>query len=339
MIITNLRSSSINTFKSCPMAWFLEYNLGWDSGANKAAVKGTVVHKVLELLALLKKADQDGKISIQTQTTPARLHVKNYLTTNRLIDKLTGSIYNSYRDKYDLNWTAQDKKDCVNWVNKILGGEFDPRHHNIIDAEYFFDIEIVESWSVYKYELPNENILKGFLHILGTIDLIIKTKTGIEVIDWKTGQRKDWNKDTNEKKTIDDIRNDIQPRMYHYVLSKKFPDQQIIVTMVYINDGGEFSVYFDKKDLSKTKKLIQHYFKTIQGAIPICHKSWKCNKFCNFGKTGFDNTSVIPLFSNDKMFTKCEQMEYVLQHKTVNQALTHMCNGSLEENLNAYRQG
>ena len=101
MLITNVRSSSINTFKSCPMAWFLEYNLGWDSGAGKAAVKGTIVHHVLELLALVKKADQEGKSSIETGIKPARLHVRNYLNTDRLIDKLTASVYRHHVKRYD----------------------------------------------------------------------------------------------------------------------------------------------------------------------------------------------------------------------------------------------
>lgn len=340
MIVTSLRSSSINEFKSCPMSWFCQYNLGWSGGTNMAAIKGTIVHNVLETLALLKKADQEGKKHIKLSNDI--LHTKDYLQTNKSLDKLTKKIYKLHTKKYDLAWTTKDEKDCITWVRKTLdswSGEFDPRYRNIIDAEPFFDIEIIKPWSAYKYELPNGEILQGFLKLRGTIDLVTQldnNKKNLEVIDYKSGKRKDWN--TGQIKTIDDIKNDIQPRMYHYVLSKQYPDLPIMVTMLYINDGGPFSVYYNDDDIDKTENLLQNHFKQIQEATPTCHKSWKCNRFCTYGMTTFQGTSIIPI-CHDRMFTKCEQMEYTLKYKSVNQVLTHMSNGNLQDNLNVYNRG
>lgn len=336
MIVTNLRSSSINTFKSCPMSYFFEYVLGWDSGVHKATIKGSIVHKVLELLAIIKKADQDGKSSIRTDLKPATLYVKNYLTTDRLIDKLTSSVYKTHTQKYALDWKPADKKDCIKWVNKVLGSEFDPRKHNIIDAEGFFDIEIVEPWAAYNYTLPDGNKLRAFLKLKGTIDVVTQVYDAVEIIDYKTGKRKDWVKGT--QKSISDIKDDIQPRMYHYVISKKYPNKQVIVTMFYVNDGGAFSVYYNKNDLDKTKQLIQHYFKSIQQASPICSKSWRCSKFCEYGKTTFEDTKVAPIIHN-RILTKCEQLQYILQHKTEEDIMTNMCYGNLLNNLDRYHQG
>ena len=343
MIVTNLRSSSITTFKGCPMAWFLEYNLGWDGGSNKAAIKGTVVHAVLELLACIKKADQEGQKTITTDMGISRLKVKDYLSTTRLLDKLTCRLYDIHTKKYpQLKWKDVDQKDCIKWVCKTLdgwGGQFDPRSRNIIEPEMFFDIEIVKPWSAYKYTLPDGTKLQGFFSIKGTIDVVTELdKNTIEVVDYKSGRyRKDWN--TGEEKTIEYIRNEIQPRMYHYVLGQKYPDKQVMVTMLYINAGGPFSVYYDHSDIAKTEKIIKKYYQEIKKAKPHCVKTWKCSKMCEYGKTDFSDTLVTPLIRDDRYLTKCAQMEYVLQHKTVEDAMKHMCCGELTKNLDRYNQG
>ena len=341
MIITNLRSSSISTFKGCPMAWFFQYNLGWEDSTNKAAVKGTIVHAVLELLALLKKAHQDGKKSITTDMGIKRLNVKDYLDTDNSLDRLTSKLYNLNRKKYgDLAWKDQDEKDCVKWVYKTLDsweGKFDPRTRNIIQAEDFFDIEIMQPWSTYNYELSDGTILNGFFSIKGTIDLVTwADKNIIEIIDYKTGKRKDSN--TGDIKEIKDIKEDIQPRMYHYVLSQQYPDAQIIVTMLYINDGGPYTVYYDKSDIAKTEKIIKNYYQTIKAASPTCNKSWKCNRFCSFGMSTFEGTKILPL-NHGWPLTQFDQLSYVLNYETEEQVLANMSNKNLGEVLNAYVQG
>ena len=44
----------------CEQQYFIEYVLGIRSPSNKKADKGTIVHKVLEILACIKQAQQDG---------------------------------------------------------------------------------------------------------------------------------------------------------------------------------------------------------------------------------------------------------------------------------------
>ena len=337
MIVTNLRSSSINTFRSCPMAWFLEYNLGWDSGVNKAAIKGTIVHNVLELLALLKKADQEGKTYIKSSNS--QLHTKDYLQTNKSLDKLTKKIYKLHTKKYDLNWVDQDQKDCIKWVRKTLvswDGKFDPRERNIIEPEMFFDIEIIKPWSAYKYELSNGKILQGFLKLRGTIDLICNMDNTIEILDWKTGKFLDWA--TSTPKTTESLKDDIQVRMYHYIVSKLYPNHQIIITMVYINNVGPISIYLNDDDISKTEKILKNHFQTMRDSSPICKKSWKCGRFCEYNKSDFSNTTVTPI-KHDKILSKCEQISYILQYRDEQQVITNMTNGNIFNNLEKYNQG
>jgi hypothetical protein len=340
MIITNMRSSSVSTFKSCPMEWFFQYNLGWDGGSNKAMVKGTIVHAVLELLACIKQAEQNGKKSISTDMGISRLKVVDYLKTEKNLDKLTGRLYDIHVEKYSqLNWLDADKKDCVKWVRKTLvdwSGKFDPRIRDIIEPELFFDIEIVRPWSAYKYELPSGEILQGFLNVRGTVDLITSVDDHIEVIDWKTGKFWDWS--TSKPKTAEGLKDDMQVRMYHYVLSQLYPDKQIIITMVYLNNAGPISVYLDDADIIKTETLIKNYFQTIRDSTPTCNKSWKCTKFCEFGKNTFEGTKITPLKSG-RLMTMCEQLQYVLQHRDERQVLTNMVNGDICENLGKYNQG
>ena len=58
--IVYFRSSSFNSHRMCPMQYYHEYTLGWRGNSGKKADKGTIVHKVLELSALCKKALQEG---------------------------------------------------------------------------------------------------------------------------------------------------------------------------------------------------------------------------------------------------------------------------------------
>ena len=54
MIITYLRSSSYGTHSMCPQQYMMEYILGIRSPSNQKADKGTIVHKVMEILAYIK---------------------------------------------------------------------------------------------------------------------------------------------------------------------------------------------------------------------------------------------------------------------------------------------
>ena len=60
MIVTYIRSSSYNNYDFCQMQYFLTYVLGWGSDSGKKAEMGTMAHKVMEVLAGLKKFQQDN---------------------------------------------------------------------------------------------------------------------------------------------------------------------------------------------------------------------------------------------------------------------------------------
>ena len=319
MIITYFRSSSYNTHSMCEQQYFGEYVLGWRGPSGQKADKGTIVHKVLEILAVIQKAKQDNKTTVVDDI------VGDILIDQYNLDVLIDKVYAHYSSVADHHkWSAKDLKDCREWVNKAISfnkGMFDPRNRFILCPEQHFDFEITKPWSKYSYKTADGTI-SGNLALKGTIDLItcVNDKT-IEIIDWKTGKRLDWA--TGQEKTQEKLEKDPQLRIYHYAISKLYPDiDHIIFSIYFINDGGPFSICFDKSDLIETEDMLRKKVEHIKkNTKPKLNKSWMCNKLCYFGKTTFENTSVLPILEyrdgqiveKGKFMTKCEQIRHDLE--------------------------
>lgn len=318
MIVTYFRSSSYNTHSLCEQQYFLEYVLGWRGVSGLKASKGTVVHKILEVLAIIKQSQQNN-INIVTDDIVGTISTESYS-----LDSIIQKVYDHYSKAEAFHkWTPKDNKDCKIWVYKAIefnNGMFDPRNRNILCPEQHFDIEIKRPWSSYSYDTP-EGKLEGNLAIKGTIDLITQVSDNtIEIIDWKTGKRLDWA--TGQEKTLEKLQNDPQLRIYHYAISHLYPHiDHIIFSIYFINDGGPFSICFDKSDLSKTEDMLRQKFDIVKNSKrPKLHKSWMCSKLCHFGKTTFAETSIDPVVEYregrkchaDGNMTKCEQVKHDL---------------------------
>lgn len=316
MIIAYLRSSSYNTHSMCEMQYFLEYVLGNRSPSGKKADKGTICHKVLEILAYIKLAQQNNELSLNDD-------IVGFIDINKYsLDTLIEKTYKHYTSQFTHhNWTHIDYKDCHNWIHKGLSynnGMFDPRKHLIVQPEQHFDIEIKKPWSSYSYDTA-EGIISGNLAIKGTIDLITKVNDNtLEIMDYKTGKRLDWA--TGEEKTPEKLQTDPQLRIYHYAIQHLYPDiDHVIVSINFINDGGTFSVCFDKSDLYHTEMMLKKKFETIKNTqIPRLNKTWKCTKLCHFGKSTYENTNITPIIEYrenqitpyGQYMTKCEQVHH-----------------------------
>jgi hypothetical protein len=307
----------------CPQQYFIEYVLGIRSPSNKKADKGTIVHKVLEILACIKLAEQNSETKIVDDVVGS-INIKKY-NVNTLIEK----VYNYYTSQFTHHeWELKDYKDCHSWVHKALdynGGMFDPRNRNILQPEQHFDIEIKRKWAKFKYDYQGQT-LEGNLAIKGTIDLITKVDDNtIEIIDWKTGRRLDWA--TGEEKTPEKLQKDPQLKIYHYAVSQLYPDiKHVMITINFINDGGPFTICYDDSDLISTENMLKEKFEIIkQTQIPQLNKSWKCTKLCHFGKTTFDSTHIHPISEYrdnqltpvDRLMTKCEQIKHDIEIKGI----------------------
>lgn len=306
----------------CPQQYFFEYVLGWKSPSNKKADKGTIVHKVLEILAEMKYGiqlnneyyDDDiyGKINLKTQS----------MFDDKFILDLIEKVYTYYSTHNNHHtWEDKDKKECIKWVQKALTYNdrmFDPRYRDIVKSEQHFDIVIDKPWAKYSYK-TDTGIIEGNLAIKGTIDLITQVSDDtLEIIDWKTGRRLDWS--TGEEKTQIKLEKDPQLMIYFYAASRLYPNiKNIIISINFINDGGAFSICYQDKDIYEAEQMIRKKFEEIkQTKKPQLNKSWKCGKLCMFGKTTFQNTNIDPLLeyrdnqitSKNNYMTKCEQVKH-----------------------------
>ena len=230
------------------------------------------MHKVLEILAFIKQGQQNSLTSIQDDIV-GHISIDKYS-----VDDLLDTVYNFYASASSHHvWKDKDRLDCRKWVEKTItfnNGMFDPRNRDIVCPEQHFDFVIEKPWAKYSYDTP-EGKLEGNLALKGTIDLITRIDDNVfEVIDYKTGRRVDWA--TGKEKTLEKLENDPQLRIYHYAIQHLYPEiDNIMVTIDYMNDGGPFSICFEKSDLIKTEDMIRNKFERIRPAQhPSLRKSW-----------------------------------------------------------------
>lgn len=312
MLITYFRSSSFNQFNLCQQSYFLDYVLGIPAPANKRAELGTIVHKVLECLALSKLAQQNGYKSFADEHFG---RIKHDLDSDDFVWKLLDKSFEHYThpDNTIHGFTAGDYKECRDKIQIVLDTQyFDPRKRIIVAAEPHFDFAIEEDWA--RYEYPNG--MKGHLHIKGTIDLVTEVdKSTWEVIDWKTGQRKDWG--TGQVKDFYKLCVDPQLRMYHLALHHMYPEiEQFVVSIFWIGNGGPFTLAYGPKDLIQTKEMLRNQFKKIQQTTRPRLKSasgqhWFCQRVCHYGKNTHPSCT-----SGDSIcqFIKKQTIKYGMQH-------------------------
>jgi hypothetical protein len=287
------------------MQYWLTYGLNQKpDGGNRWTVpkpqwkadQGNVVHKALELLARKKLALQNGEPTFREDEI-ARSWDTAAFTEEEAFEEAWG-YYTEVRCPH-WPWSAAEHKKCKGWMYDTLdfnGGMWNPLNRHVLDPEKYFDITFDEPWARYAYSLPDGRKFEGQLAIKGTIDLVTREDADtLTYVDWKTGMRKDWA--SGKIKDWKKLRDDPQLRMYHYALAKLYPEyKHIIMTIVYAQDGGAFSLDFGPADLPKTERMLRERFETIKGCErpprirhdPV-HK-WKCDRLCAFGMSNWEGT-------------------------------------------------
>jgi len=340
--ITYIRSSSYGSHEMCEMKYFGEYALGHKGLSNRAADKGTIVHKVMEILAEWKHCHQRGETYFNDDILGQCFISENLdddLTIDGetyCLDDIIEEVYNYYTTAFDHHiWGAVEFKDCVNWCYKAIedcNGQYNPFNQNIVKAEQHFDFEMKGDWADYEYLLDGE-VVKGKLRIKGTVDLVTKIDDNThEMVDYKTGARKNWA--TDEEYTYENLPHNFQLRLYHYAHMILYPEiENVLMTIYYINTGGPYTIPFSRSDIPETIDMIREKFEYIKStSIPKPNYTWKCKKFCQFGKNTFEGTNVKPLKagSNAKWakpgetMCQCEQMLFTLQNRPMDVILNNM---------------
>lgn len=288
MFTIYLRSSSISTWKQCPLKYFISYVLGIRLPANEAANRGTIVHASAERLSRKKMMLQAGTTSYFDDDLN-----REVLLSEINLDWAVNTAFEYYTVTKPLQQKPFKKdafQDVHSQVERILNDPiYSPMVNHIIDVEKFFDIELKEDWAKYDFTVQGKRF-EGHLKLRGTMDCIMKTNnTHFTYFDIKSGRtRWDWAK--QKEKTYDEFRNDVQLRLYHYILNILYPEVDYwTLTLYYSKVGEATAILFTKEDLPYTLKAIRRVFediistkivKWIKNDSSLNHQ---CN-FCEFAK-------------------------------------------------------
>lgn len=277
MNINYLRASGIKTYKDCPFKFFLEHVLGLHSPAGKAALMGTIVHHVLELVA---KASRNG--------------YKTFEDKYRNVETCLHICWEKYtKENPQHEYDPKDLKFCREQVKLVLDSDLNPLKRKVIRTEQQFEIVLKKDAFAYDYvNYLSGKIEVGNMKMRGTIDLITELDSDtIEIIDWKTGRRSNWN--TGEPMEMEDFYKDIQLRFYDIARTEIFKKYKYcLLTVVFIRDGGPYTVTFDAsdrvesfKELEKTynKILYDKNINRLKDDSSRYKESWKCKYVCHFG--------------------------------------------------------
>jgi hypothetical protein len=287
MLVVYLRSSSLGSYSICEHSYYLSYCLGMQTGSGRKAVLGNIVHKALECLARKKLALQNGEKEFFEEEGKGRFDTSEFTPEDAI--KYSFDLYDKKEPQHEFE--AADFRKCRKWMLQTMGlnsGLWNPLNRDVVLPEQYFDIPIDRPWALYDYELPDGSRLKGRLAIKGTVDLITRLDSQtIEYLDWKTGKRKDWA--TEKVKDWKALRKDPQLRMYYYALRKLYPQYPyVIMSIVFTQDGGGFSMDYDDSDVVATEEMLRERFETIRDcklpARRLDHpdKSWWCEKLCQY---------------------------------------------------------
>ncbi len=279
MKIKKISPSSYNSWDGCQHRYFLEQNLKYTFPAGKAADIGTVVHKVLEILALVQlKIQEQDNTPLKVKDT--EIDIDNYTITELLHLSMSG-FKEGYFDGKDIETMQEYLKRALSFNN----GEYDPRNRKILAPEKRVKVEIPEEWA--------KNYDGSQFYLSGIVDLVTEVdENTIEIIDYKTGQPKDWN--TGKVKKYKDFFEDPQLRFYHWAATRVYGEyKNFIVSILFFKTQDYFSIPFSSKDLEKTEQLLKDRYHEIKNCnIPKLNISWKCTKFCPFGKLTTEGTNL-----------------------------------------------
>lgn len=316
MKIEKLSASSYKSWDNCQNAYFIENVLGWRFPPKKAADTGTIAHAALETLAYIKLAKQQGWL--QSDTEIGFINIENFC-----IDEIIEKTYQLYIQKEQFKeheWTDKDFKDITRYVYVVLdhnNSQFNPLKRHIIGIEQYIKLEINEEWAL----LPDNSQFK----ITGFIDLVTQIDHDtLEIIDYKTGRMTDFF--SGEDIDFNYLaKKDMQMRFYHWAIAEKYGcDKIYALTMFFLKYSKPITVTFSCDDLIETKERIKNRFLEIKDTLnPKLNRTWRCTKFCPFGKNTFENTQINPIiqFMNNGIAnlgnycTICDQVKFEVDRK------------------------
>lgn len=320
MDITYLRSSMLGTWKMCQHSFFLSYICGIPQPENQKTTKGSSFHKTMEVLACMKKAIQTnvGATTITDDSLGEVRFDEKLLFDTDFVNSIVRRSFEYYK-RIQPQWTEKDYKELQKWTTNFLAfnnGLYDPRRACILEPEYFFELPL---WFNTKAGEP--------VKLRGTIDLIVELRPDLlELVDFKTGKRIQWS-DFSEK-DYKYLVNDTQLCLYYYVAKNIFPAKKVISTIIYINDGGPFSLPLDDKSIEKAKKEIFATYNEITNCTRPQLKEGGESRFCKY-VCGYYKTKV-------GSCNMCQHAKKFIQLNGIEKATAELTNK--DHNKDSYKQ-
>jgi hypothetical protein len=253
-----------------------------------AAVRGNILHKVWEMLAQTKLAQQENRESFICDgigDLDAKLPDANYFL------KLSYEYYKQITP--ECTFKDDDFKECKKLMDKGLNaqnGSFNPLNLDIVQPEQRFDIKLEQDWAKYEWEYQGEKI-QGNLVLRGTIDLISRVSDDTwEIIDLKTGAMRDWGK--NKNKDYNTLMDDDQLILYYYAVKRLYPKiKHTIVTINYIKHQP-ITLPYGQEQYDKAEKLLKTKLKLLKKIkVPKLTIDYRCG-YCHFGKTKQEGSNL-----------------------------------------------
>ena len=334
MEISYIRSSSLNNYEYCQQQYFITYLLGQEQKTNIKTEVGTIVHKICEILSHLKLAYQNSgkyeyndpdfglifceeenwlKESILSDENVDKLNKsmtnrETYVDQKRIkyghkrygtlfVNSIIQKCYDFYSKKSEHEWTNIQFRNVFNFTWIFLdwnNGSFDPRKRTILMPEEGFNIEIKKPWA----KIGNE-----YLRIKGTIDLTTIVDNDLEIIDLKTGARKNWA--TGKAKDYESLCKDPQLLLYYYAARQIFPQyKNILITIFFIRDGGPFTICLDDSSFKHTENMMKEFVTNVLTTtkpklLDPTHKDFRCKLLCSYFKNKVDGTPYCSYIKNE----------------------------------------
>lgn len=281
MKIDRISPSSYSSWDGCPHAFFLEQNLKYRYPPHIKADMGTVVHKALEILALIKLRDQEDPTNKMLKIGD------NYTldTSSYTLDEITAHALTLYKeDFFDKAQISQIKK-FINTAISSRNGQYDPRNREIVAPEKRVKLDFPESWA--------KNPDGTTFYLSAVMDLVTKNdENTYEIIDWKCKKPSDFV--TGKKIDYKAAADLIQLRAYHWAATKLFgEDKNYLLSIYYLETDDVFTIPYDNDDLQKTEYLLRDRYEEIRSCeYPKLNRSFKCTRFCPFGKNTCEGTNL-----------------------------------------------
>lgn len=290
---------------------------------------------------ILEKMQNRGYSTSKNNGSITRPKYTVYGLTQQL--KQLGLLDNKFIPPIYLQSSIVQRQDLLNGLLDSIGKYF--KYHDLIEKNDDFNSD-----------------LKQLLLSLGEINNKKRTITNIEklttqlktqcikvnspystyicgrdyIVTHNTGQQKDFHsgKELNE----DTLRDDIQLKMYHYAATKIYgADKTFLVTIFFLKTGCPITISFTPNDLEDTKNKIRDKMSLIlKDALPRRNITWKCKKFCEYGKNTFYDISdkIQPYIQMHdgvakmgETMTICDQVNFETIRNGMQWVINNMCCG------------